>query len=300
MAALKPSDYARLATERPNPATRDIDRLPTRRVVDLINSQDALVAPAVRREGAAIARAAEAAARALAGGGTLLFVGAGTSGRLGVLEAAECPPTFGTSPRQIRGVIAGGRGSMFKAKEGAEDDAAAGARTAAQLSRGDMLVGIAASGITPFVRSALQAARKRGCATALITSNPDNAGGAADFLIAPRVGPEVLTGSTRLKSGTAAKLCLNALTTAAMIRLNKVYDHWMVDLKPTNRKLRLRAARLIAELGRVPPSRAEALLDASGRHVKTAVVMARRKLDAEEARKLLARHGGSLRKALER
>jgi N-acetylmuramic acid 6-phosphate etherase len=299
MAALKPSDYARLPTERPNPATRHIDRLSTRRVVALIASQDGLVAPAVAREGRAIARAADAAARTLSRGGTLLFIGAGTSGRLGVLEAAECPPTFGTDPRQIRGVMAGGRSSVFRAKEGAEDDARAGAKAAAALKRGDMVVGIAASGITPFVRAALETAKRRGCATALVTSNPDRAGRVAGILIAPRVGPEVLTGSTRLKSGTAAKLVLNALTTAAMIRLNKVYDHWMVDLKPTNRKLRLRAVRLVCELGRVTPARAETLLDESGAHVKTAVVMARRKTSRAEARKLLSARAGSLRRALE-
>ena len=298
MAALKPSDYARLPTERANPATRHIDRLSTRRVVALINSQDALVAPAVARQGREIARAADAAA-ALSRGGTLLFVGAGTSGRLAVLEAAECPPTFGTDPRRIRAVMAGGKSSVFRAKEGAEDDARAGAAAARELKRGDMLVGIAASGITPFVRAALETAKRRGCATALVTSNPDRAGRVAGILIAPDVGPEVLTGSTRLKSGTAAKLVLNALTTAAMIRLHKVYDHWMVDLKPTNRKLRLRAARLIAELGRVAPERAEALLDESGGHVKTAVVMARLSLTRAHARKRLAAKAGSLRRVLE-
>jgi N-acetylmuramic acid 6-phosphate etherase len=298
MAALRPSDYARLPTERPNPATRRMDLLSTRRVVALINSQDALVAPAVARVGAAVAKAADAAAKTLAAGGTLLFVGAGTSGRLGVLEAAECPPTFGADPRFVRAEIAGGKGSMFRAKEGAEDDAAAGARAARSLKKGDMLVGIAASGITPFVRSAIETARSRGCATALVTSNPDGASTVAQILIAPRVGPEVLAGSTRLKSGTAAKLVLNTLTTAAMIRLNKVYDHWMVDLKPTNRKLRLRAARMIAELGAVPLSRAEALLDLSGGHVKTAVVMARSSLSREAARRRLAACGGSLRRAL--
>ena len=298
MAALKASDYARLPTERANPATRHIDLLPTRRVVELINAQDALVAPAVKREAPSIARAAEAVARSLANGGTLLFLGAGTSGRLGVLEAAECPPTFGTDPRRIRGVIAGGKASMFRAKERAEDDAAAGAKAVAVLRKGDVAVGIAASGVTPFVRGALAAARKRGCATVLVTSgNPSP--GTAQIAINPRVGPEVVTGSTRLKAGTAAKLVLNALTVSAMVRLNKVYDHWMVDLRPTNHKLRLRAMRLIGELGGVDQKTAERLLEESGRHVKTAVVMARMNLSRVQARRLLAKRRGSLRAALE-
>ena len=299
MTALKPSDYARLPTERPNPATRHIDRLSTRRIVELIMSQDALVAPAVGREARAIAKAADAMADSLLNGGRLLFVGAGTSGRLGVLEAAECPATFGTDPRRISAVIAGGRGSVFRAKEGAEDDARAGAAAVGGLGRGDLVVGIAASGITPFVRAALAAARRRGCRTVLVTSGSLSSG-VAEIAINPRVGPEVITGSTRLKAGTAAKLALNALTTAAMIRLHKVYDHWMVDLRPTNRKLRLRAIRLVAELGGVPTARASALLDRAGRHVKTAVLMARLGLSRLRARRRLNRHAGSLRAALER
>ncbi len=295
--ALKPSEYARLPTERPNPATRDIDRLPTTRVVKLINSQDAIVAPAVGRQAAAIARAADAIAGSLSRGGRLLFVGAGTSGRMGILEAAECPPTFGTDPRQIMGIIAGGNGSVFRAKEGAEDDARAGAAAVRELRAGDVVVGIAASGITPFVRAALDAGRRKGCRTALVTSG-DPPRGCADIVINPRVGPEVITGSTRLKAGTAAKLALNTLTVAAMIRLNKVYDHWMVDLRPTNRKLRLRAIRLISALGRVPVKEAEVLLDRSGRHVKTAVLMARLGLTQRQARHRLSAAEGSLRAAL--
>lgn len=295
--ALKPSEYARLPTERPNPATRDIDRLPTTEVVRLINSEDALVAPAVGRQAAAIARAADAIAASLSRGGRLVFIGAGTSGRMGILEAAECPPTFGTDPRQILGVIAGGRGSVFRAKEGAEDDARAGARAVSELSSGDVVVGIAASGITPFVRAALDAGRRKGCRTVLVTSG-DPVRDSAEIVINPRVGPEVITGSTRLKAGTAAKLALNTLTVAAMIRLNKVYDHWMVDLRPTNRKLRLRAIRLISELGRVPMPDAEQLLERSGRHVKTAVVMARLGLSKRQALARLRSAQGSLRAAL--
>lgn len=298
--ALKAADYGRLPTERPNPATRDIDLLSTSKIVRLINIQDQGVAPAVGKQGRHIARGADLMARALREGGAVLLVGAGTSGRLCVLEAAECPPTFGTDPRRIRAAIAGGRPSVFHAREGAEDDAAAGAAAASRLRRGDVVVGVAASGITPFVRAALAAARRKGCRTVLVTSNAAPAGNPAELTIAPRVGPEVLAGSTRLKAGTAAKLVLNALTTAAMIRLNKVYDHWMVDLKPTNRKLRLRAVRMTAALAKVSPSRAEQVLRLAGGNIKTAVLMARLKLSRPQAQLRLEARAGSLRRALER
>lgn len=296
--AIRASAYARLPTERPNPATRDIDRRSTLGVVRLINSQDAGVARAVGRQAAQIAKAVEAIAASLRAGGRVLFVGAGTSGRIGVLEAAECPPTFGTPPSLISAAMAGGKAAVFKSKEGAEDDAAAGERAVSKLKSGDVVIGVAASGVTAFVRAALTRARARGCVTVLVTSNGRPPGNPARILIAPAVGPEVITGSTRLKSGTAAKLVLNTLTSAVMIKLGKVYDHWMVDLKPTNRKLRLRAARIVCDLGKVSPARAEALLEKSGCSVKLAVVMARKNLDAEQAKKLLRVSGGSLREAL--
>lgn len=289
-----------LPTEQPNPASRGLDRRPLKDLVAVICREDAVVPKAVAAEAPRIAKAAELAAAALAGGGRLFFVGAGTSGRLGVLEAAEIPPTFGTPPSMVRAFIAGGRGAVFKSREGAEDDARDGARRIRAAARaGDLVVGIAASGVTPFVRGALEAARRRGCRTAFITANHRPAVRGVDVVIAPRTGPEVLAGSTRLKSGTAAKLVLNALTTAAMARLNKVYDNWMVDLKPTNAKLVARAVRVIAHLGGVPPRRAEALFEASGRHVKTAVLMARRGVDRPAARRRLKAKGGSLRRALE-
>lgn len=291
--------YARLPTERPNPRTRDIDRRSALEIVRLINDEDRRVAEAVGRQARAIARGVDALRETLSAGGRVLFAGAGTSGRLGVLEAAECPPTFGTSAARIRGVIAGGRGSMFRAKEGAEDDASAGRRAARFLRRGDCLVGVAASGVTPFVRGALTAARAKGCRTILVTSNGRPPRNPAHILIAADAGPEVLTGSTRLKSGTAAKLVLNTLTTAAMIGLGKVYDHWMVDLRATNRKLRLRAQRIVCELGRVPPARARRLLRQSGGGVKLAVLMARGGLARREAEFRLRAAGGFLRKALE-
>ncbi len=297
--ALRAGVYAGLPTERPHPGIRRLDLLGPLSVVRLMAREDARAAAAVSRQAPAIARAAQLAAIALSSGGRLLLLGAGTSGRLCVLEAAECPPTFGTPPDLIRAAIAGGRASVFKAKEGAEDDARAGAAAVSRLRPGDVAVGVAASGITPFVRAALSAARRRRCHTVLITSNGRPPGRPAEIVIAPQVGPEVLAGSTRLKSGTAAKLVLNMLTTTAMIQLGKVYDRWMVDLKPTNRKLRLRAQRLVCDLGRVSPARAGTLLKQSRGSVKAAVLMARRRVNLPEARRRLSRAHGFLRLALE-
>ncbi|MEK7858215.1 MAG: N-acetylmuramic acid 6-phosphate etherase [Elusimicrobiota bacterium] len=291
--------YARLPTERPNPRTRQIDLKDALGLVRAINAEDARVAPAVARQARALACGVEMLADCLRGGGDVVFIGAGTSGRLGVLEAAECPPTFNTEPKRIRAVMAGGAACVFRSKEGAEDDGAAGARAAAKLRSGDCLVGIAASGVTPFVNAALRAARRRGCRTILVTSNGRPPRNPAQLTIAVSVGPEAVTGSTRMKSGTAAKLVLNTLTTGAMVLLGKVHDHWMVDLKATNRKLRLRGERMVADLGRVPAVRARALFKACGGSVKAAVLMARRRLSAAEARSVLESHGGVLRKALE-
>lgn len=294
-----PGVYANLPTERSNPRTRDIDLRSPVAIVRAINAEDALVAAAVGRQAAALGRGVDMLAGCLRGGGSVLFIGAGTSGRLAVLEAAECPPTFNTAPDRIRAVMAGGRMSVFRSKEGAEDDGPAGARAVRGLGKGDAVVGIAASGVTPFVRRALASARKSGARTILVTSNGRPPENPAELLIAPAVGPEVVAGSTRMKSGTAAKLVLNTLTTGAMIRLGKVYDNWMVDLKPASRKLRLRGERITAHLGGVGPVRAAALFREAGGSVKTAVYMARKGVTAKEARQELARHGGALRRALE-
>lgn len=289
--------YASLATERPNPRSRGIDLKSARDIVALINREDSRVAPAVARQGGRIAAAAEMIARGLSHGGRLLFIGAGTSGRLGILEAAECPPTFNTPPQQIQASMAGGRMCVFSSREGAEDDAASGERAVSGWSSPDVVVGIAASGVTPFVSAAIAAARKRGCKTVLVTCNSRSAAG-VDILIAPRVGPEVISGSTRLKSGTAAKLVLNALTTTAMIRLGKVYDRWMVDARPSSRKLHLRIERMVCELAGVPPARARGLLRRSGGSAKIAVLMARKGIGPEEAKRRLAVARGHLRRAL--
>ncbi|MFI5361495.1 MAG: N-acetylmuramic acid 6-phosphate etherase [Elusimicrobiota bacterium] len=298
MGLLSAGVYARLPTEQSNPRTRDIDRRSTREIVKLIAAEDARVPLAVAKVAGDVARGVDAVAAALARGRCALFLGAGTSGRLAVLEAAECPPTFNTTRKQIQAVIAGGKRSVFRAKEGAEDEPRLGLKAVSKIRRGDVVVGVAASGVTPFVRAALAEAMRRGAVAVLVTSNGKPHGVRADIVIAPMVGPEVVTGSTRLKAGTAAKLVLNALTTGAMIKIGKVYDHWMVDLKPTSRKLRLRGERIVADLGRVTPARARALFRASGGSVKTAVLMARGGISAAEARRLLSVEGGRLRSAL--
>jgi N-acetylmuramic acid 6-phosphate etherase len=293
--------YERLVTERANRASAALDRLDARRIALLMNREDARAVRAVGRVARDVAAAVDLVAAALAAGGRLVFVGAGTSGRLGVLEAAECPPTFGTPPRMVQAIMAGGRASVFRSREGAEDDARAGARAVRRRGRrGDVVVGVSASGVTPFVRGALAAARRLGARTILVTCNPAGAQRAeVDLVIAPAPGPEVLAGSTRLKAGTATKLVLNTLTTAAMARLGKVYGNRMVDVQPSSRKLSARAARLVAELGRVSLPRARRTLARAGGRVRLAVVMERRDLSAGDAARALRAAGGSLRSAME-
>jgi len=291
--------YDRLPTERVNPESGDLERLSAARIARLMNRADRRAVAAVGRAAPALGRAVDLIVRALSRGGRLIFVGAGTSGRLGVIEAAECPPTFDTPPSLVQAVIAGGRRTVFRSAEGAEDDAADGARQIRRRARpGDAVVGIAASGVTPFVRGALKEARRRGAATVLVTCNPRVPAAAARVVIALAVGPEVLTGSTRLKAGTATKLALNTLTTASFARLGRVYGNRMVDLRPRSAKLRARALRLVAELGRVSPREAERLLKASGGSAKVAIAMARLGVDAAAARRRLRNAAGSLRQAL--
>jgi len=281
-------------TERRNPRSRNLDRLPVRQIVALINREDAGVPAAVGRVGQAIARAVELIAGRLGRGGRLFLVGAGTSGRLAVLEAAECPPTFGTPRSLVQAVIAGGGRAVTRSVEGAEDDGKAGARAMKPLRRADAVIGIAASGVTPFVRAALAAARKRGAGTVLVSCSP--AGRIADIHVTPRVGPEVIAGSTRLKAGTATKLVLNTITVAVMTRLGRVHGNLMVDVRPTNAKLRERARRIVRELTGKDP---DAALRAARGRVKTAVVMLRRGIGARAADRILGKHGGWLRGALE-
>src|SRR5262249_4655302 len=259
------------------------------------------------------ASAVELIVRGLRTGGRLIFVGAGTSGRLGVLEAAECPPTFGTAPTRVQAIMAGGRASVFRSREGAEDDARAGARAvqARAVADGGVVVGVSASGVTPFVKGALAAARRVGANTVLVTCSATGAwsrrpsharntsrGGAVDVVISPAPGPEVLAGSTRLKAGTATKLVLNTLTTASMARLGKVYGNRMVDVQPRSRKLRARAARLVAEIGGVSAVPAPRPLAAGHRRGCVAIVMARRDWPAGTAARAL-QVAGSLRPLIE-
>lgn len=287
--------YDRLPTERPNPRSRGLDRLGPVAIARLMNRADRAAVKAVGRAAPALGRAVAAIVKSLGRGGRLIFVGAGTSGRLGVIEAAECPPTFNTAPGQVRAVMAGGRPAVFRSVEGAEDDARAGARAMRQRARrGDVVVGIAASGVTPFVRAALGEARRRGALTVLVTCNPSVPRRAARVVIALAVGPEVLAGSTRLKAGTATKLALNTLTTASFTRLGKVHGNRMVDLQPRSAKLRARAERLVRGLGRVSAPRARTLLEQARGSAKVAVVMARRRVTAAEARRRLKVAGGFL------
>jgi N-acetylmuramic acid 6-phosphate etherase len=293
--------YERLATERPNPASRALDRLSARQIAVLMNREDRRATAAVARVAPAIARAVERIVGSFRGGGRLFFVGAGTSGRLGVLEAAECPPTFGTPPGLVQAIIAGGRRAVFRSREGAEDDGVAAAREVRRRVRaGDVVVGVSASGVTPFVRGALTAARRGGAATVLVAcSRPRGARPPAEVVIAPAPGPEVLAGSTRLKAGTATKLVLNTLTTATMVRLGKVYGNRMIDLQPRSRKLRARALRLIEELADAPPARARTALAGARGRVRLAIAMAATGLSARQASRALGTAGGALRPVLE-
>jgi N-acetylmuramic acid 6-phosphate etherase len=296
--------YARLATERANSRSRALDRMTPAGIAALMNREDRRAVAAVGRVRPQIAAAVKLIVAALRKGGRLFFVGAGTSGRLGVLEAAECPPTFGTPPRLVQAIIAGGRGSVFRSREGAEDDDAAARRVVrARIRRGDVVVGVSASGVTPFVRTALTVARRQGAATVLVACNAEGARGsrsAANLSVVPVTGSEVLAGSTRLKAGTAAKLVLNTLTTAAMAGLGRVYGNRMVDLQPRSAKLYARALGLVAELGGVSRKRARAALKASGGRVRVAIVMASRGGNAVEAARALGAAGGSLRSALQK
>jgi len=285
-------------TEQRNPRSVRIDQLDALGIVDLINAEDRMVAAAVGEERQAIARAVELAVQAFRSGGRLVYVGAGTSGRLGVLDAAEMPPTYGTDPGMVQGVIAGGPEALVRAMEGAEDDAAGGAAAVDELEVGaqDFVLGIASSGTTPYVHGALARARERGARTGflLCTYPTPRLVGRHDVVIAPLVGPEVITGSTRMKAGTATKLVLNTITTGAMVRLGKVYGNLMVDLQVTCAKLRDRGERILRETLGVDDATAGDLLERADGHVKTALVMGRLGVDADEAARRLSEAGGMM------
>jgi N-acetylmuramic acid 6-phosphate etherase len=289
-------------TERRNPRTVDIDLASSLEIVDLMAAEDATVPAAVATQRDAIARAIDLAEAVFRAGGRLFYVGAGTSGRLGVLDASECPPTFGTDPELVQGVIAGGPPALMRAQEGVEDRTEAGAKDLQDrgLTGRDFVIGIAASATTPYVRGALEYARARQARTGLIACSPPPADLVAliDVAVLPLVGPEVVTGSTRLKAGTATKLVLNMITTGAMIRLGKTYGNLMVDLRATNAKLRARSERMVAEVCRVSPAEARRLLKEADGRVKTAIVMQALGVDREEADRRLDASGGVVRRVV--
>jgi N-acetylmuramic acid 6-phosphate etherase len=290
-----------LVTEQRNPRSRRLDRLTTPQVLRLMNREDHRVPRAVARELPRIARAVDLIVERLLRGGRLFYVGAGTSGRLGVLDAAECPPTFGTPRSLVQGIIAGGRTALVRSMEGAEDDARAAevALKRKRMSRKDVVVGIMASRRTPYALGALRYGRRLGAATVAITANP--AGGKrlpADVVIAPHVGPEVVTGSTRLKAGTAQKLVLNMLSTATMVRMGKVYENLMVDLRIASRKLSERTKRVFMEATGARYDESERWLKRAGGSLKVAIVMRRAGVSRIEARRRLKEAQGWVRQAI--
>ncbi len=291
----------KLTTEGRNPASEAIDQLSTLEIVQIMNREDTRVPEAVGREQQAIAAAVDEIADRMRRGGRLFYVGAGTSGRLGVLDAAECPPTFNTQPDQVVGIIAGGVPALTRSVEGAEDhpEVAPGDLQPYQIGPLDCVVGIATSGRTPYVIASLKYASERGAYTVGLVCNPDSQLAAtADLVIAPIVGPEVISGSTRLKAGTATKLVLNTLTTATMVKLGKTYGNLMVDLRATNQKLKLRSRGIVVELTGIDESAAQHLLDDADGELKTAVVMQLAGVTADQARARLAASYGRLREAI--
>lgn len=288
-----------LLTERAHPASADLDLLPTSDLLRVMNAADAEVPGIVAREIAKIAALVDAVAERLESGGRLFYVGAGTSGRIGVLDASECPPTFSVPSDLVQGIIAGGEPALTRAIEGAEDDPERGAADLPATSK-DAVVGIAASGRTPYVLGALKQARGIGALTGCVVCVPDSEiARAVEHPIEVVTGPEILTGSTRLRAGTATKLALNMISTAVMVRLGHVYGNLMVNVAPTNTKLEDRAQRIISQVTGASPERAAELLKISGRSVRTAIIMEKKGVSRAAAEQLLASHKGCLRAALE-
>ncbi len=295
------STWSSLLTEQRLNTSAHLDELSTREIIELINNEDRKVADGVKAVLPEISRAADLVTVAFQSGGRLFYVGAGTSGRLGVLDASECPPTYGVDSEMVQGIIAGGETALVRSQEGAEDLEEDGAFALEQkgVTDQDVVMGIAASGVTPFVLGGLCKAREIGAPTVFFTCNPETAGAVeATVKITPVVGPEVITGSTRMKAGTATKMVLNMITTAAMIKLGKVYGNLMVDLKPSCAKLRDRAERILAIAGELDPEACSDALRAADNDLKAAVVMAKRAVSLETARALLQHNGGIVRDAL--
>lgn len=288
-------------TEKRNPKSASVDTLSTQEIVDLIGAEDTIVPQAVATQRKEVAAAVDMIVERFRAGGRLFYVGAGTSGRLGVLDASECPPTFGVSPSLVQGIIAGGRRALVRSIEGAEDHPEDGAAAidARRVSAKDTVVGLAACGMTPFVHGALQRARRIGAGTIFVTCAPEAVKSIpAQIVINPVVGPEVITGSTRMKAGTATKLVLNTLTTTAMIRLGKVYGNLMVDLKAVNNKLRDRSVRIVVDVTGLSKSRAKALLARAEGRVKAALVMHYRGVPLARAMEILKENDELLRPAI--
>lgn len=295
------SYYAQLTTEKINPATQFIDECDTRDMMLMINDEDHLVSLSVRREIDSIAAAVDMLYDAMKDGGRMFYVGAGTSGRLGVLDASECPPTFGTDPDLVQAFIAGGDTALRTAVEGCEDDVESGRRLIIDkgITSQDIVIGITASGSTPYVLGAISHAQELGIGTIGITTNKDSRiSEICDITIAPVVGPEVISGSTRMKSGTAQKLTLNMLTTGVMIKLGKVYNNLMVDLRASNQKLNDRSIRIISNITGVSELMAAEMLKKANMQVKTAIMMIETDTNAEKANEILQRHEGRLKSAI--
>jgi N-acetylmuramic acid 6-phosphate etherase len=300
----------RLSTEQRNPVSMDIDARSISEILRIINTEDKKVAIAVEGELEFVSKAVEIVVHVLKSGGRLLYAGAGTSGRLGVLDAAECPPTYGTPPEMVQGMIAGGEKAMFRSQEGAEDKQENGARDIDErgVNEKDVVCGIAASLRTPYVIGAVKRAKQLGAKTLYVTTNPrsrfysrefEEVAQVVDVAICPEVGPEVIMGSTRMKSGTAQKLVLNMITTAAMVRLGKVYENMMIDLQMTNQKLRERSKRIVMTITGIGYEEAADHLEKAEGHVKTALVMIKASVDRDEARRRLQRADGFVRAAID-
>lgn len=296
-----PEERGHLLTEQPNPQSQNLDQLSSLELVTLFNQEDAHTLTAIAGVKQELAALIDHTAQALSQGGRLFYIGAGTSGRLGVLDAAECPPTFCTPPELVQGIIAGGAGALVRSSEDLEDRAEDGAEAIAhrQIHDLDVVIGITAGGTTPFVHGALQAAKQRGATTALIACVPkEQVTSGADFDLRLLVGPEILAGSTRLKAGTVTKMALNIISTGIMVRLGKVYGNRMVDVAVTNKKLRDRAVRILQDLTDLSREEANHLFDKSDRRVKLALLMHWGKITPETGLELLANHNGNLRNAV--
>ncbi len=294
-------DRSKLITEQRNHSTLDIDCKSTAEIIEIINSEDSKVIDAVNKENPKITKAVDLIVKSFKNGGRLFYLGAGTSGRLGVLDASECPPTFGTDPELVKGIIAGGNGALTKSIEGAEDRHEDGERVVRDngIAPQDTVVGIATGGTTPFVHGALIEANRIGATTIFLCCNPGvTLSEEVNVIIRPITGPEVITGSTRMKAGTATKLILNTLTTASMIKMGKVYENLMVDLQVKNKKLKDRAERIIMSVTDLDRNEADKLLEKANGNVKTAIVMHKLKVSYDDAINKLDEHGGYVRKVI--